>query len=554
MIPSPSTRRRRAGSSATDAGSTSPTAPRRAGCDSTPLARMLQDVSDEDTTDAGFPADEPWVVRRVEMGVRCLPRVPRTVTVSTWCSGIGGRWAERRVRIRGDAGGRVDAAVVWVHLDAAGRPARLPDRFAALYAEAAGGRKVRARLHHGAVPDGLAGRPVSAAVLRLRPHGPRQQRRLVGTGRGGAGRPSRPAGAAAGHAWSTRCPSRWMRRRWCRCAKGRPASTCGSPTATAPAPPRRCAPATDGEGQPRSLVMGSLVMDSLVIALGLPDGGLAGDGLSGAGLGNERVVQVVADPSGRHLAGVAQVLEVGVGLGLGHATPRAFPEQLVREGSTTLASPSADAAVRSVSSRSAWWSLIAPHRPARSVKGCPWAGQGQGDPVERRHPVEAGEELRQRIGARHEARDVGRDGGQDVVAGEQDAVGRRVEAQVVVGVAGRVDGDPLPVGKRDDLAVDDPPAGFRSPHPPAAQAPHEPHPDATADGRLVPAATPRLLDGPGLRARWWTARRAGRRGRRRCPRQGRSRCGTRHGSPRRRRTRGAGCRRHRSGRGGCGSR
>lgn len=128
------------------------------------LARMLQDVSDEDTTDAGFPPDEPWVVRRVDMGIASFPVFRDMVTVSTWCSGTGGRWAERRVRIEGDAGGRVDAAVLWVHLDAEGRPARLPDRFDDLYAEAARGRKVRARLHHDILPDDV---PTDPFPLRL---------------------------------------------------------------------------------------------------------------------------------------------------------------------------------------------------------------------------------------------------------------------------------------------------------------------------------------------------------------------------------------------------
>ncbi len=123
------------------------------------LARMLQDVSDEDTTDAGFPPDEPWVVRRVDLGVARFPVFREMVTVQTWCSGIGGRWAERRVRIEGDDGGRVDAAALWVHLDAAGRPARLPERFGPLYAEAAGGRKVRARLDLDPAPEGLAAEP-----------------------------------------------------------------------------------------------------------------------------------------------------------------------------------------------------------------------------------------------------------------------------------------------------------------------------------------------------------------------------------------------------------
>jgi acyl-ACP thioesterase len=116
-------------------------------------ARMLQDVSDEDTTDAGFPPGEPWVVRRVEMLVPEFPVFRQLVDVTTWCSGIGARWAERRVRIEVvDGPGRIDAAVLWVHLDAGGRPARLPERFEPLYASAARGRKVRARLHHEAKP------------------------------------------------------------------------------------------------------------------------------------------------------------------------------------------------------------------------------------------------------------------------------------------------------------------------------------------------------------------------------------------------------------------
>ncbi len=129
------------------------------------VARMLQDVSDEDTTLAGFPPDEPWVVRRADVAVHAFPAFRDVVTVTTWCSGIGGRWAERRVRIVGDAGGRIEAAVLWVHLDERGRPARLPDGFDDLYGEAARGRRVRARLQHapappsdGAEPDGTVRR------------------------------------------------------------------------------------------------------------------------------------------------------------------------------------------------------------------------------------------------------------------------------------------------------------------------------------------------------------------------------------------------------------
>ncbi|HAS12825.1 MAG TPA: hypothetical protein DCS55_20300, partial [Acidimicrobiaceae bacterium] len=98
-------------------------------------ARMLQDVSDEDTTDAGFPLSEPWVVRRVEMLITEFPVFRQHVDVSTWCSGIGARWAERRVRVEVVEGpGLVEAAALWVHLGAQGRPTRLPDTFETLYA------------------------------------------------------------------------------------------------------------------------------------------------------------------------------------------------------------------------------------------------------------------------------------------------------------------------------------------------------------------------------------------------------------------------------------
>lgn len=123
------------------------------------LARYLQDISDMDTIDAGFPPDEPWVVRRADMRIDTFPVFREWVDVATWGSGIGGRWAERRISIVGDDGGRVEAAVLWVHLDPSGRPAKLPERFDGLFGEAIGGRKVRARLHHGPVPDGATSTP-----------------------------------------------------------------------------------------------------------------------------------------------------------------------------------------------------------------------------------------------------------------------------------------------------------------------------------------------------------------------------------------------------------
>ncbi len=69
------------------------------------------------------------------------------------------------------------------------------------------------------------------------------------------------------------------------------------------------------------------------------------------------------------------------------------------------------------------------------------------------HAVEGGEELGQGISGRRQARDVGRDGRQDVIAG-QDQTGRGVEeAQVVRCVPGRVEGHPLAPGQLDHVGV-----------------------------------------------------------------------------------------------------
>lgn len=117
------------------------------------LVRYLQDVSDDDTRDAGL--DDPgWVVRRTVLRVEAFPRYQEHLELTTWCSGTGSRWAERRVSMAGETG-RVEAAVLWVHVDPATlRPTRLSDSFQQLYGPSAGGRTVSARLSLGSPPDG----------------------------------------------------------------------------------------------------------------------------------------------------------------------------------------------------------------------------------------------------------------------------------------------------------------------------------------------------------------------------------------------------------------
>lgn len=125
------------------------------------LARFVQDVSNDDTVDAGLEDDMAWVVRRTVVEVHAEAALREELSLTTFCGGIGSRWAERRVTVRGEHGAHIETSTLWVHLDMdTGRPLKLPAQFHELYDEASGGRKVRARLHHGDPPaPGSAGAP-----------------------------------------------------------------------------------------------------------------------------------------------------------------------------------------------------------------------------------------------------------------------------------------------------------------------------------------------------------------------------------------------------------
>jgi acyl-ACP thioesterase len=119
--------------------------------------RYLQDLSADDTADAALPDAEAWVVRKTIMEVWAFPRYLEALELATWCSGTGSHWAERRISIVGEHGGRIDAVTTWVHFDRhSGRPKRVPEGFDAIYGEASGGRRVKARLEHPGPPDGAA--------------------------------------------------------------------------------------------------------------------------------------------------------------------------------------------------------------------------------------------------------------------------------------------------------------------------------------------------------------------------------------------------------------
>src|SRR3546814_299113 len=243
--------------------------------------RYLQDLSADDTADSALPDAEAWVVRRTVLEVRSFPRYLEPLALATWCSGTGSHWAERRVSMVGEGGGRVDGATIWVHMDlTSGRPSRIPAGFEEIYGEARGGRTVKARFppflradgprhsvsrdghprgggpgenggrgrwprrrrHHLGPhgPDQRAPQPhrrgvrgdlrrsprrahregpppaprpsgrcrgaaVAAALHRLRRAGAREQRGLLGSGRGAAGRSPRPPRAASRRGGAPRC-------------------------------------------------------------------------------------------------------------------------------------------------------------------------------------------------------------------------------------------------------------------------------------------------------------------------------------------------------------
>jgi acyl-ACP thioesterase len=125
------------------------------------IARWLQDAAYWDVVDAGWDRPAPWFVRRLRIQARRFPVFGETVTLTTWCSGLGPALAERRTSHRRDAAAAPETVAQRVHVDAATqRPAPLPAEFVALYAPSAAGRRSRTRLHHrSSPPAGTTCRP-----------------------------------------------------------------------------------------------------------------------------------------------------------------------------------------------------------------------------------------------------------------------------------------------------------------------------------------------------------------------------------------------------------
>lgn len=114
------------------------------------LARYLQTAAEDDVADAGLAEPVVWLVRRCELRIAGLPGMGERISVRTFCSGTGPRWAERTTTVaRTDGQPLVQATAVWAAVGRAdGRPVPLSAGFTAIYGASAAGRVASVRLSH----------------------------------------------------------------------------------------------------------------------------------------------------------------------------------------------------------------------------------------------------------------------------------------------------------------------------------------------------------------------------------------------------------------------
>jgi len=119
------------------------------------IAKLLQDVATDDAEDGAPGADDGWVVRSTTVDVSQWPVQREALTVTTWCSGYGRRWALRRTSLAGDRGGAVETASLWIHVDrTTGRPTPLGPTFFEVWGPGVSDTSVSARRR---LPDQPAG-------------------------------------------------------------------------------------------------------------------------------------------------------------------------------------------------------------------------------------------------------------------------------------------------------------------------------------------------------------------------------------------------------------
>ena len=130
------------------------------------LARYLQDAAEDDLADSGCGDPCDWLVRRVSVAIGGYPARGDQLSLRTFCSAIGPRWAERTTTVTRSGTDLMQAVAVWAAVGREdGRPVPLGPAFHRLYGGAAQGRTVSARLSHPG-PPGAPGPPGRAWPLR----------------------------------------------------------------------------------------------------------------------------------------------------------------------------------------------------------------------------------------------------------------------------------------------------------------------------------------------------------------------------------------------------
>lgn len=97
------------------------------------IARYLTDVGYDHLLAAEEGDRHPaWIVRRTVIDVLRPIRFGDRVELTRWPAALSNRWCNMRIRMRADGGGLVEAEAFLINIDpAAGRPARMSDRFMA---------------------------------------------------------------------------------------------------------------------------------------------------------------------------------------------------------------------------------------------------------------------------------------------------------------------------------------------------------------------------------------------------------------------------------------
>ena len=123
------------------------------------LARYLQQAAEDDVSDAGWDSSYLWLLRRVALAIRGFPAHRERISLRTYCSATGPRWAERTTTVSGAAGDLIQSTAIWVAVSADGRPVPLGESFQRVYGPSTEGRQVSARLTHPGLPGSADGRP-----------------------------------------------------------------------------------------------------------------------------------------------------------------------------------------------------------------------------------------------------------------------------------------------------------------------------------------------------------------------------------------------------------